>query len=71
MVILAPDSWLLYSHASLCQRQAWGLVNLLTPLKGILKIVPLKGVLKRVPFIWVRLLSNQECNLTVFNISGL
>ena len=26
MVILALDSWLLYSHASLCPRRAWGLV---------------------------------------------
>ena len=26
MVILAPDSWLLYSHVSLCPTRAWGLI---------------------------------------------
>ncbi len=27
MVILAPDSWLLYSHVSLCPLRAWLLVD--------------------------------------------
>jgi len=27
MVILSPDSWLLYSHASLCPLRAWLLVT--------------------------------------------
>ncbi|MGB5157309.1 MAG: hypothetical protein WBN77_07705, partial [Desulfobacterales bacterium] len=39
MVILSPDSWLLYSHASLCLPRAWRLVEIRNIFKCIKELL--------------------------------